>query len=79
MQDKEEIYSIMAEAEHKTVHVVTTDGETYTGYIDVFESRSDNQEDEEPFKGCGSIILVTGDNSGVCLFEYDITAIEAIE
>ena len=78
MQDKEEIYSIMAEAEQKTVRVVTTDGMTYSGYIDVFESRSDNGEDDEPFKGVGSIILVTGDNSGVCLFEYEIVAIEII-
>ncbi len=78
MQSKEEIYSIMAEAEQKKVRVVTTDGMTYTGYIDVFESRSDNQEDDAPFKGIGSIILVTGDNSGVCLFEYDIVTIETI-
>lgn len=76
--NREEIYEAMYEGEQEHVKLVTSEGKEYTGYIDVFESRSDNEEDDPPFTGMGSICFYPDEGEPMLLYEVHIASIEIV-
>ena len=75
----EEIYAAMFEGEQKRVSLVDAEGDEYTGFVDVFESRYDNEDDEPPFSGQGSICFFPDDAPPMLLYESVIKSIKVLE
>ena len=76
---KEEILKIMEESEDHKVKVENARGETIEGIVDLYESRFDNEDDEEPYKGEASICLDEESGEGWLLYESDIKSIEILD
>ena len=74
--NREEIYEAMSKFEQENVLLTTSDGKEYIGYIDVFESRYDNEDDDPPFAGQGSICFYSDDGDSMLLYEEHIKSIK---
>ena len=75
--DKEEIYRTMGESDGNHATVETKDGKSIPGYVDVFESRYDNEdEDDEEIRGKGTICFYPNDGDPMLLTEDDISSIK---
>ncbi len=76
----DEIYEKMYQSEGKRIRVTTKDGESYTGFVSVFESRIETEEDEGIYFGVGTILFDPDDDDGPSLLcEFHIDAIEENE
>ena len=60
--------------EFQNVRVITRDGTTYKGFVDVYTSAADNDDMEESI----GLMPTRTANSGVELFASDIQAIEIL-
>ena len=67
---RDSVMKQMAECEQSVVTIVTDDGKTLHGYVDVFESRYDND-------GEASICFAGDDGEMLILEEHDIKSIVA--
>ena len=76
---KDEILAIMEDSEDRKVEVIDVKGETFSGVVDLFESRFDNSDDDEPYAGEASICLDCGNDEVCGLYESDIKSIKFID
>lgn len=74
---KEEIYDTMWDSEEHNVEITTKTGNTITGYVDLFESRDDNSDDDvNPGEASVSILgKDKGTEWGCVVYEDDIQTI----
>ncbi|MCD7820995.1 MAG: hypothetical protein LUG64_02140 [Clostridiales bacterium] len=73
---REEIVDTMWEADGHRIHCIENNGDEWTGYVDVFESAYDNQDDE---KQGASICVQRDDGYNVIVYEDYIKEIEIID
>lgn len=78
MMSKEDTLSVMEESEDRRVKVVDVKGSTFTGVVDLFESRYDNIDDDEPYSGEASICIDCGNDEFCGLYESDIESIKIL-
>lgn len=76
---KEKILAIMEDSEGRKVEVIDAKNETFVGVVDLFESRYDNSDDEEPYTGEASICIDCDDDICCELYESDIKEIKITE
>ena len=67
--DKHRIIEIMAISDGCRIECTEKDGECWTGYVDVFESDYDNQDDE---KAGNSICVQRDDGQNVIVYDDEI-------
>lgn len=72
----EEIIEIMSESEGRHIECVETDGEKWTGVVDVYESAFDNEDDETTGD---SICVRRDDGHNVIVYADEIETISIIE
>ena len=73
---KEEVYAVMCASDQRRVLLITNEGKQYIGFVDVFESRLDNEDDESDCAGQGSICFYPDDGEPMLLYEDDIKHID---
>ena len=74
---KEEIYKTMGASDSHHATVEMKDGKCIPGYVDVFESRYDNEDEEdEEIRGKGTIIFYPNEGDPMLLTEDDILSIK---
>lgn len=76
---REEVYARMAESCFRNIEVTLSNGGVVTGYVDVFESRFDNEDDDGELKGKGSICLFPDGEDPMLLIEDDIRDIRILK
>ena len=76
---EDEILEVMEESEDHSVKVVDEKGQVFEGIVDLYESRYDNEDDDEPYAGEASISMECDDGSLVTLYESDISSIELLD
>lgn len=76
--NKDEILDVMSESEECIVEITDVKDETIIGYVDLYESRYDN-EDDEGNDGEASICVDTEDGQSYLLYESDIKEIKIIK
>lgn len=74
--NREDIVDVMWEADGQRIHCVEINGDEWTGYVDVFESAFDNEDDE---RQGASICVQRDDGYNVIVYEDDIEKIEIID
>lgn len=70
-----DIISIMEESQQRRIAYTDKSGEKYTGFVDVFESAFDNEDDE----GEATICVQRDDGKNVIVGESEIASIKIIE
>lgn len=71
----EEIIEIMSESEGRHIECVETDGEKWTGVVDVYENAFDNSDDDVTGD---SICVCRDDGLNVLVYVQDIETISII-
>lgn len=75
--DKEQLYREMGKSDGHHVTLSLYHGDTVHGYVDVFESRFDNEDDDDPeIRGKGTICFIPDKGSPMLLTEDDIRSIK---
>lgn len=65
----------MEDSEGKRVVIEFFDGGRIEGIVDLYESRYDNEDDDEPYSGQASLCVDCDDGTGCLVFESEIYSI----
>ena len=76
---KEEILDIMEESYFKKVEVVDVDGEVYIGTVELFESRYDTSDDDDPCAGEAFLAIDCGNDIFYSVYESGINSIRILD
>lgn len=76
--NKDEILEVMSESEGLNVEITDAKGDKITGYVDLFETRYDNSDDDVN-AGEASICVDGDDGNSYLLYESDIEEIKIVE
>ena len=76
--EKAMTYLVMSMSDQQRVSLATKEGKHFAGYVDVFESRFDN-EDDDYCAGQGSICFYPDDGDPMLLYEENIQSIEIVK
>lgn len=75
---KEEILDVMSESEGCNVDIIDVNDEKIVGYVDLYETRFDNSDDDVN-AGEASICVDVDDENSYMLYESDIKRIKIIK
>lgn len=70
----EEIQETMANSDQRRIEYVDKEGNTHTGFVDVYESAYDNDEYDE-----SSLCFAGDDGEMIIVWEHDIESIRILE
>lgn len=76
--NKQEILDVMSESEGCNIEITDVNGKVIVGYVDLYESRFDNSDDDVN-AGEASICVDTADDNSYMLYESDIKRIKIIK
>lgn len=76
--NKQEILDVMSESEGCNIEITDVNGKEIVGYVDLYESRFDNSDDDVN-AGEASICVDTADDNSYMLYESDIKRIKIIK
>lgn len=74
---KEEILDVMSESEGCNVEIIDVNDEKIVGYVDLYETRFDNSDDDVN-AGEASICVDVDDENSYMLYESDIKEIKIV-
>ena len=76
VNEKDQIYNMMGKSDGHHVTLVLENKWRLHGYVDVFETRFDNQDEEDPeIRGKGTVCFFPDGTCGMLITEDDITSI----
>jgi len=72
----DDIYNKMFESEGHYATITIDDGTKIHGFVNGFETRFDNEDDDNEWAGTGSICSYADDGTGMLMYEAHIKDIE---